>query len=175
MTVASQPSSQGNRIHPDYTMVVREGWGDAQASLLSGACQFQNAGTATVSPTLATVSLEAVSKLPRGIHRRYLVIHCVHPIRTQGLDGLADEVCSPTVEHAEAQVLVESFSSSSSVQPPEGTEAAFGSAQERPGGVSGTPRHEAQLGLAGMGVRMAGWEDWSVHRSSMISLALFLP
>lgn len=86
----------------------------------------------TVSPTQFLVALYA---WPRGVRRSYLVIHCVHPVWAEGLDGLADEVCSPTVEHAEAQVLVEAFSSSSSVQPPEGTEAALGSVQERPRGV----------------------------------------
>lgn len=41
----------------------------------------------------------------------HLVVHGVHAVRSQGLDGLADEICPSTVEHAETQVLVELFRS----------------------------------------------------------------
>lgn len=77
-----------------------------------------------------------VLSLAGGALRTHLVIHGVHPVGTQGLDRLADEICPPAVEHAETQVLVEFFSSRWGIQPPEGTETAFGSAQKRPGCVS---------------------------------------
>lgn len=63
-----------------------------------------------------------------GELRTHLVVHGVHPVRAQGLDRLADEVCPAAVEHAETQVLVEFFSSRSGIQPPEGAETALRSA-----------------------------------------------
>lgn len=61
----------------------------------------------------------------------HLIIHGVHPIRSQCTDGLVDQICPPTVQHSEAQVLLEFFSSSLSIQSPEGTEAAFRSVKDK--------------------------------------------
>lgn len=85
--------------------------------------------------------------------RTHLVIHGVHAIRAQGFDGLVDEVRPPAVEHAETQVLVESFSSRSGIQPPEGTETAFRPAQKRPRCVSVTVGGRFLLGHRRLGRR----------------------
>lgn len=61
----------------------------------------------------------------------HLIIHGVHPIGAQGIDGLVDQIRPPTVQHPEAQILLEFLSSSFSIQSPEGTEAAFGSVKDR--------------------------------------------
>lgn len=73
---------------------------------------------------------EHVPRLGQMVPSTHLVIHSVHTISAQGLNGLADEVRSPTVEHAEAQVLVELLRCCTGIHPPEGTETALGSVRE---------------------------------------------
>lgn len=75
-----------------------------------------------------TGNFGAVRCLFCGTH---LIIHGVHPIRAQCIDGLVDQIRPPTVEHPEAQILLEFLSSSFSIQPPEGTETAFRSVKDK--------------------------------------------
>ena len=84
-----------------------------------------------MSPTLAIANAHGPLSPAGGALGTHLVVHGVHPVRAQSLDGLADEVRPAAVEHAETQVLAELSSSRSGIQPPEGTETAFGPAQER--------------------------------------------
>lgn len=114
------------------------------------------------------------SELPaQRSSRTHLVVHGVDAVGAQGRNRLVDEVRPPAVEHAEAQVLAELFGSRSGIQPPEGTEAALGSAQEGRTCVSvavcgrsaGTrPRRSCDTAVPGgraAGGRVGG-QDWDL-------------
>lgn len=70
---------------------------------------------------------------------QHLIVHAVHPLRPQQLDGLANQVRASTVEHPEAQVQMELIRGGLGVEALEGAEAALG-----PGG--GAEREELQPG-----------------------------
>lgn len=61
----------------------------------------------------------------------HLIIHGVHPVGAQCIDGLVDQIRPPAVQHAETQILLEFLSSSFSIQSPEGAEAAFRSVKDK--------------------------------------------
>lgn len=74
----------------------------------------------------------------------HLIIHGVHPVGAQCIDGLVDQIRPPAVQHPEAQILLEFLSSSFSIQSPERTEAAFRSVKDKriPGWC---PYHEKNM------------------------------
>lgn len=61
----------------------------------------------------------------------HLIIHGVHPVGAQCIDGLVDQIRPPAVQHPEAQILLEFLSSSFSIQSPEGAEAALRSVKDK--------------------------------------------
>lgn len=57
---------------------------------------------------------------------QHLIVHAVHPIRPQQVDGLANQIRASTVEHPEAQVQMELICGGLGVEAFEGAEAALG-------------------------------------------------
>lgn len=57
---------------------------------------------------------------------QHLIVHAVHPIRPQQVDGLANQIRASTVEHPEAQVQMELICGGLGVEALEGAEAALG-------------------------------------------------
>lgn len=56
---------------------------------------------------------------------QYLVVHAVHSIWPQQIDGLTNEVCASTVEHSKAQIKMELVCGRLRVQALEGAEATL--------------------------------------------------
>lgn len=57
---------------------------------------------------------------------QHLIVHAVHPVRPQQVDGLANQIGASTVEHPEAQVQMELIRGGLGVEALEGAEAALG-------------------------------------------------
>lgn len=56
----------------------------------------------------------------------YLVVHAVHPVRPQQVNGLADEIRASAVEHPKTQIEMELVRGGLGVETLEGAEATFG-------------------------------------------------
>lgn len=66
-----------------------------------------------------------------SIHMAYLIVHGVNSISSQCIYCLIDQICPSAVQHSETQILLEFFSSSLSIQSPEGTKTAFRSVEDK--------------------------------------------
>lgn len=55
----------------------------------------------------------------------YLVVHAVDPVWPQQIDGLADEIRAPAVEHPETQIEMELVRGGFGVESLKGAEATF--------------------------------------------------
>lgn len=103
----------------------------------------------------------------------YLIIHGVNSISSQCIYGLIDQICPSAVQHSETQILLEFFSSSLSIQSPEGTKAAFRSVEDKTiygchtashfKGASGPGYCSSEVTVVGEGSQVANLQQLSYH------------